>query len=44
VRGWDASLCDKAILGRPVTTTDKYNQEQVQEMISIEDRGHYVVN
>jgi len=39
--GEEASLCDKARLGRPVTATGGSHQE-LEEMSSIEDGGDFV--
>ena len=36
------SLCGKAKLGRPGTTTYKSHRECIEEMVSIEVGGNYV--
>ena len=37
-----ASVCGKAKLGRPGTTTNKSHRECIEEMISIEVGGDYM--
>jgi len=38
----EVSLCGKARLGRPGTTTNKSHRECIEEMIHIEVGGDYV--
>jgi len=38
----EASLCDKAMSGRPVTATAESQQERVEDMIGIEVGEDYV--